>query len=535
MPKTPDAPLLDKRSLEALLQSRFASGFARLSDIPDPAGLTDAAKAARRIADAIRNNERIALVGDYDVDGVTATAVTTLFFRQIPYPLEVVIPNRFTDGYGVSEGVLERLDADVVFTVDNGINAFGAAEACKRRGIDLIITDHHTPSETLPDAYAVVDPKRRDDTYAFPEICGAQVAWMLMALIKKELGLAIDMGQFLELLALAVIADVMPLVGINRAIVQAGLAQMEASSRPMSVIIREALGKTKLGAEDIGFQVAPRINAAGRLEDASIALAFLTADDERTAYKQYELLTQLNTLRKSIEAEATDEAIALVRPEDRVIVVAHEGWHEGVVGIVAARLVQRFERPVIVLSIEDGLAKGSARSLGNVSIYDLIASQAPLMHKFGGHKMAAGLSLDAADIDAFRNGVNAAAAGLHPDDFLPVEEIVGQLDTGSVDFELLDILERFEPYGEGNPRPRFLARDAEVVGIRYLGSDGDHSRVSLRLFRHERQTFDLMAFRRRLERPANGKLTCSYTLTRNEFNGRVSIQMMLERLYPKEK
>ncbi len=531
MPKVPDAPLLDKHALEALLRSRFASGFARLSDIPDPAGLTDAPKAAKRIADAIRNKERIALVGDYDVDGVTATALTTLFFRQIPYPLEVVIPNRFNDGYGVSENVLQRIDADVVFTVDNGINAFGAAEVCKARGIDLIITDHHTPSDSLPDAYAVVNPKRSDDTYAFPEICGAQVAWLFMALIKKELGLSIDMGQFLELLALAIIADVMPLVGINRAIVQAGLTQMESSARPMSVIIREALGKEKLNAEDIGFLVAPRINAAGRLEDASVALEFLIAEDEKRAFKQFDLLTQLNTLRKAIEAEAADEAVALVRPQDRVIVVANEGWHEGVVGIVAARLVQRFERPAIVLSIEEGVAKGSARSLGNVSIYDLIATQAELLGKFGGHKMAAGLSLAAADIDAFRDGINAAAADLDPDDFLPVEELVGQLDTGSVDFELLQILERYEPYGEGNPRPRFLARDAEVVGIRYLGSDGDHSKVSLRLFRHERQTFDLMAFRRRVERPENGRMTCSYTLSRNEWNGRVSIQMMLERLY----
>lgn len=531
MPKAPEAPLLDKRALEALLQSRFAAGFARLSDIPDPVKLTDAEKAARRIADAVRSGERIALVGDYDVDGVTATAITALFFRQIPYPLDVTIPNRFTDGYGVSEPVLERIDADVVFTVDNGINAFAAADACRRRGIDLIITDHHTPAASLPDAYAVVNPKRTDDAYPFPDICGAQVAWMLMALIKKELGLAIDMGQFLELLALAVIADVMPLVGVNRAIVQAGLGQMERSHRPMSVIIREALGKTKLAAEDIGFQIAPRLNAAGRLEDASIAFDFLTAEDEKSAFHQFELLTQLNTLRKSIEAEATDEAVALVSGEDRVIVVAREGWHEGVVGIVASRLVHRYEKPVIVLSIENGIAKGSARSIGNVSIYDLIASQSELLLKFGGHKMAAGLSMSAEHIDAFRTGINSAAAAVDPDDYLPVEEIVGQLDTGSVDMELLEILDRFEPYGEGNPRPRFLAKDAEIVGIRYLGSEGDHSKVSLRLFKHERQTFDLMAFRRRLERPSDGRLTCSYTLSKNEWGGRVSIQMMLERLY----
>ena len=531
MPNIPEVPLVDKAALQRLLEARFTSGFLSLSDIPHPSQLLHAEKAARRIADAVRGGERIALVGDYDVDGVTATALSVLFFRQIPYPLQVVIPNRFTDGYGVSPGVLDRIEADVVFTVDNGINAFEAAEVCKARGIDLIITDHHTPSDSLPDAYAVVDPKREDDRYPFPEICGAQVAWLLLALVKRELGLSVDMRQFLELLALAVIADVMPLTGINRAIVQAGLRQMSRSKRPASVIIREALDTTKLGADDIAFQIAPRLNAAGRLEDAAIALEFLTAEDETAAYRQFERLTQLNSFRKAIEAETTEAAVSQVDPADRIIVVAGEGWHEGVVGIVASRLVQRFERPAIVLSIDGERAKGSARSIGNISIYDLIASQAPLLQKFGGHKMAAGLALSREDIGRFKNGINEEAAKLDAEDFLPTEEIVGRLEAGSVDFELLEILERFEPYGEGNPRPRFLAKEAEVVGVRYLGSDGDHSKVSLRLYPHERETFDLLAFRRRMEAPANGKLTCSYTLAKNEYNGRVSIQMMLERLY----
>lgn len=531
MPKAPDVPLLDKSSLERLLNQRFGTGFDKLSDIPDPALLVDAEKAAERIATAVRRGERIALVGDYDVDGVTSTALVTLFFRQIPCPLFVTIPNRFSDGYGVSPGVLERIDADVVFTVDNGINAFAAAEVCRERGIDLIITDHHTPAETLPDVYAVVNPRRSDDTYPFPDICGAQVAWLLMALVKKKLGLKVDMGQFLELLALAVIADVMPLVGINRTIVQAGLRQMQRSDRPASVIIREALNKTRLSAEDIGFQVAPRLNAAGRLEDAQIALAFLTAEDTATAYRQFDLLTQLNTMRKAIEAEATEEALSFIKETDRVIVAAHEGWHEGVVGIVAARLVQRFEKPAIVLSIEGERAKGSARSLGAVSIYDLIATQHTLLEKFGGHAMAAGLSLKVEHLEAFHAGLNAEAAKLDPEDFRPVEAVMGQLAPSCVDFELLELLERFEPYGEGNPRPRFLARDAEVTEIRYLGSEGDHSKVSLRLDRQDERTYDLIAFRRRIERPKKGRMTCSFTLNKNEFNGRTSIQLMLERLY----
>ena len=531
MPKTPEVPLLNKAALTKLLQARFDEGFSKLSDIPDPRLLHHGERAAVRIANAIRQGEKIALVGDYDVDGVTATALTTLFFRQIPYPIEVVIPNRFNDGYGVSANVLERLDADLIFTVDNGINAFEAAEVCKARGSDLIITDHHTPSETLPDVYAIVDPKLDACSYPFQEICGAQVAWLLMGLVKQELGLGIDMKQFLELLALAVVADVMPLVGINRAIVQAGLKQMMTSQRPSSVIIREFLNKSSLSSEDIGFQIAPRINSAGRLEDASIALEFLTAENDAKAYHQFELLNQLNTLRKATEADATEEAMAQVNSDDLIIVVAGENWHEGVVGIVASRLVGKFGKPAIVLNVNDQRAKGSARSIGEVSIYDLIKSQEGLLEKFGGHKMAAGLSMDVSNLDAFRKGLNVMAAKLNPDDFLPKEEIVGSLNGSEIDFDLLRTLEQFEPYGEGNPRPRFLAHSAEVVGIKLLGADRSHSKVTLRMQPHERNTFDLMAFRQVLTVPDDRTMTCSYTLNKNEFNGKVSIQLMLERIY----
>ena len=531
MSKTPEVPLLDKHSLHRVLSERFDGGFSRLSDIPAPSLLKDATKAAQRIAKAIANNERITLVGDYDVDGVTSTALVTLFFRQIPYPLEVIIPNRFTDGYGVSPTLLERIEADLIITVDNGISAIEAADICKARGIDLIITDHHTPGARLPDAYAIVDPKLPECTYPFPEICGAQVAWLVMAELKRELGAAIDMKQFLELLALAVVADVMPLTGINRAIVQAGLQQMMHSARPASVIIREFLNKSSLSSEDIGFQIAPRLNSAGRLEDASIALEFLVAEDESSAFKQFELLDQLNNLRKATEADVTEQADTYVIHTDDIIVVAGEGWHEGVVGIVAARLVQKYGKPAIVLSIENGRAKGSARSIGNIDIYELINEQAALLSKFGGHKMAAGLSMDVNAVEPFRKAINEAAKRLHPDDFLPSEMILGELQSGCIDFDLLKILESFEPYGEGNPRPRFLVKDAEVVSVKRFGSDQSHSRLNLRFYSHERQTHEILAFRQLLEVPSERRITCSYTINKNEFNGRVSLQMMLERIY----
>jgi single-stranded-DNA-specific exonuclease len=452
------------------------------------------------------------------------------FFKAIGYPIEATIPNRFTDGYGVSEKIIDRIEADLVITVDNGINAFGAAEACKKRGIDLIITDHHTPSATLPDAFAIVDPKLENCAYPFKEICGAQVAWLLMGLIKKEIGSSVNLAQLMDLLCLAIVADVMPLQDINRTLVIKGLEQMSKSQRPCMVIIRDMLAKNTLSAEDIAFQVAPRVNSAGRMEDASIALDFLTADNENLAYKQYELLNQLNNIRKSTEAEATENAIRQVQPKDNIIVVAAEGWHEGVVGIVASRLVQRFGKPAIVLSIENGIAKGSARSVGNISIYDLIKANDSFLEKFGGHKMAAGLGLKEENIQVFKEAINTTAEMIPAKDYIPQEEVLGEIESSAIDFELLTLLEQFEPYGEANPRPRFLASSAQVVSVKRLGKEKEHAKIELRLNLQDAQTYDLMYFRCEEELRAGQEITCSYTLNKNVFNGRTSIQFMLDRI-----
>lgn len=527
----PEVPLLDHLSLRDFLARRFENHYEKLSDIPHPDHLKDARKGAQRLVRAIRDRETIAVVGDYDVDGVTSTAIVKRFFDLIPYPLTTVIPNRFTDGYGVSRGVLERINADVIFTVDNGINALEAAAVCRERGCDLIITDHHTPSDTLPDAYAIINPKQSDCPYPFKEICGAQVAWLLMGLLKQELNLSLDMRQFFPFLALAVIADVMPLVGINRAIVKAGLERMQTSPLPPFALIRDFLNRSSITSEDIAFQIAPRINSAGRLEDASIALKFLLAGTTAQAFDQFELLSSLNTLRKETEAHTTHEAMTHVRETDPIIVVAGEGWNEGVVGIVASRLVNHFQKPAIVLSIHNGIAKGSGRSIGNVDLYTLIKSQEELLDKFGGHKMAAGLSMDVGNVERFRSGINVMASTLDPAHFIPQSDIVGELDHRAINFELLELLEHFEPYGEGNPRPRFLMRDAEVVSIKLFGSDKSHSRLELKPSPVVPKTLELIAFRRTLECPDTKKISCSYTVTKNEWGGKVSLQLMVERLF----
>ena len=523
--------ILTKQKLFELLSSRLKDEEKKLSQIPNPALLQDAPNAALKIADAIRENKKITLVGDYDVDGVSSTAIMVDFFKQIPYPLEAIIPNRFRDGYGVSPNILERIDADLVITVDNGISAIEAAQICKNRNIELIITDHHTPGDILPEAFAIVDPKLATDTYPFKEICGAQVAWLLLALVKKELNLAIEMKQFLDILAIAIIADIMPLIDINRTLVKEGLKLIITSNRPSSIIIRDFLNKSNITSEDIAFAIAPRINSAGRLQDASIALEFFTAQDTHTAYKQFELLGKLNDLRKDTEKQTTLNAIEKVDENDKVIVVAGEGWHEGVVGIVAARLVDKFSKPAIVLSIDNGVAKGSARSIGDVNIYELIKANEQLLTKFGGHKMAAGLGLKEENIAAFREAINATAAKLNPEDFIAKEQTLGIFSTDEIDLELLDLLESFEPYGEANPRPSFLLENAEVVSIKLMGSDKSHSRIEVRQYPHQRKTVELVAFRTVFEMPKDKKISCSYKIAKNEFNNRVSAQLLINKIY----
>ncbi|MDT8339228.1 MAG: single-stranded-DNA-specific exonuclease RecJ [Sulfurimonas sp.] len=526
-----DVPILNKSALFELLSQRFDTQEKTLSQIPNPNLLHDASRAAKKIAAAIRENKKITLVGDYDVDGVSATAIMVDFFRQIPYPLQTIIPNRFSDGYGVSPNVLKRVDADIVITVDNGITAIEATEICKERGIELIITDHHTPLETLPEAYAIVNPKLSRCSYPFEEICGAQVAWLLLGLVKKELSLDIDMKGFLDILCIAVIADIMPLTDINRAIVKEGLKILMHSKRPSSIIIRDFLNKSSITSEDIAFAIAPRINSAGRLEDASIALEFLTAKTTNEAYTQFEKLNSLNELRRTTEAQTTNEAFELVNEEETIIVVAKEGWHEGVVGIVASRLVDHFSKPAIVLSIKNGVAKGSARSIGNINIYELIKQNSSLLTKFGGHKMAAGLSLEDKNIDLFKAALNKSASKLSPADFLSLEKVMGILPSDEIDFGLLELLESFEPYGEANSRPLFLIKDAQVVEIKYFGKDKSHTKVLLKQFAHERKPIELILFKKILEMPSEKKLTCSYGVTKNEFNSRVSVQLIINKIY----
>lgn len=517
--------------IEATLLSRFEGKFHKLSDIPDPALLKDGLKAAQRIAGAIKGGENITVVGDYDVDGVTSTAIMTDFFRLINYPLTTIIPNRFSDGYGISPNVMQRINnAQLIITVDNGINANAAADICKQRGIDLIITDHHTPSPVLPDAFAIVDPKLSDCPYPFKEICGAQVAWLVLALVKKELNADVNMSSFLDLLSVAIIADVMPLISINRAMVQSGLKKIAQAYRPAMIALCSYLNKELITAEDIGFQIAPRINSAGRMDDASHALAFLTANDPQVAFEALEKLDRLNIYRKDVEANATQEAMDMVNPDDTIIVVAHKNWHEGVVGIVASRLVDKFGKPALVLAISDGIAKGSARSIGDVNLHELLVLSDTHLQKYGGHKMAAGLSLQEKDLQAFKDEINSHGSKLDASLFIPKDQIMGELYSKDIDFKLFSMIENFEPFGEGNLRPKFLMKDVKANFVKRMGKDKMTLGFSVES-PFEQYGLKAVAFRNNDDLQNGQKLSFSYTLNKNEFRDKVNLQLMLDKLY----
>ncbi len=521
---------ITKEALYHLLYARFDGYSERLNDIPSPELLHDSMKAAKRIAKAVKNKERIHIVGDYDVDGVTATALSLDFFEHINYSIDSTIPNRFKDGYGISPKIMERIDADLIITVDNGINALEAAQICKERGIDLIITDHHTPGDILPDAYAIVNPKHPKCSYPFKEICGAQVAWLLWALVKKELHLDINMSQYLDLLSLAVIADVMPLIGMNRAMVKSGLKHIAHSQRPAMQAFMMQTHKTSLTSEDISFQLAPRINSAGRMEDAMFALNFLRSRTLDEALKSLETLTQLNNYRKDIEAQATQEAYEQVNLDDTIIVVAAPSWHEGVVGIVASRLVDRFKKPAIVLSIEGERAKGSARSIGSVNIFELISASSIYLEKFGGHMMAAGLGLKTQNIQAFKAHINQEAQKIPKKDFIEHNSILGILEPDDVSFELLELIESFEPYGEGNPRPKFLFKNINAQYVKRMGNESQHLRFNI-AHKDEPYGLSVVAFNYDKTLQNNALIDMSFTLNRNVYGGKTTIQLMLDRIY----
>jgi len=458
--------MLTKSKIKEILSNRIEELSS--SKLPHFLLLSDIKKASERIVTAINRGEKIAVVGDYDADGVCSSAIMNLFFKKLGVDVEVVIPDRFEHGYGLSVKLLNQIEADLIITVDNGITSFESAKECEKRGIDLIITDHHTPLITeneeifkLPDAYAVVNPKTSLD-FPFKEICGAEVAWYLCAAVKAELKAEIDLREFTDILCIAIVADVMPLTHMNRTLVNMGLKRLNRGEKPFSKALKRFFNK-EFKSEDIAFQIAPRINSAGRMANAITAYRFFISETEQEAYSYLMELDSYNNERKEVEKNALES----IEVGDEDFIVIKGDYHEGVVGIIASRLVHRYKKPAIVFCEEDGKLKGSGRSLGNIDIFSLVSECADLLEGFGGHKMACGMKLKSENFEELKKTLNKKIEKYSKDDFFIEDYVLGYLPFSEIDLELLDILDAYEPYGESNPKPKFIS-SAKIEHIQNL-------------------------------------------------------------------
>ena len=458
-------------------------------ELTDPSLLADMDAACQRIWKAIDNGETIAVFGDYDVDGVTATALLYQHLKGMGAAVKCMLPSREGDGYGLSKNAIQSMHnkgCSLIVTVDNGISAVEEAEFAASLGMDLIITDHHLPPETLPKAVAVVDPRREDDHSPFKGLCGAGVAFKLCAALDgcppEEM-----LDYCGDLAAVGTVADVMPLVGENRTLVKAGLRQLQQTDRPGFGALLEEVGLAgkPVTAENISYAIAPRINAAGRMDNAVTALQLVLCEDPERAGELAHKLNDINALRQETEQQIFKAAEELLeqqpeRLDDRIMLLWGRDWHPGVIGIVASRLVERTGRPVIVVTIDaNGEGKGSGRSVQGFNLHACIGSCADLLVRYGGHAMAAGLSVREENLPQLRRRLNEWAARECPVLHTPPLTCDVAIHLDRITVESVRHLDQLAPYGAENPTPVFLLQNAVVDGV-YPVSEGRHSRLRLR-------------------------------------------------------
>jgi single-stranded-DNA-specific exonuclease len=514
-----------------------------LDQLYDPFRLAGLECAADRLLTAITNKERISVHGDYDVDGITSTVILRRALELLGGNVTHFIPERLTDGYGLQPATVDRLHGEgvqLIVSVDCGIRGADAARRARDLGVDLIITDHHEPDSELPDACAVVNPKRHDCSYPDKNLAGVGVALKLVQALCQRAGKAAWLPAFVKIASIGTLADVVPLVGENRIIAKLGLQMLTRG--PHKVGLRALLeaaglnGKT-IDSYHIGFMVAPRINAAGRMSTPDIATRLLLAADEAMGEEAKALAEQLeaeNTRRRQEDQEILAKAKKIVDTDPdvgahSVLVVAGEGWHRGVIGIVASKLVDAYYRPAIVLSIDGDVTHGSCRSIAGFDMLACLESCAPLMTRFGGHKAAAGLQLDSSRIKEFRLAVNAHAdTCLGPDDLRPRLWLDGPLAFHELNERVMSEFAALAPFGPGNPRPRFHTGPVSIVdGPRLLKER--HLKMSVKQNGRVMRAIQWNAAEQsdRLTAKKDG-VEIAYTVEENEYQGTKYVELRVD-------
>ena len=513
-----------------------------LSDLHDPWALADLRPAVDRLLAAVARHERIAVHGDYDVDGITSTVILRRCLELLGADVVHFIPERLKDGYGLLPSTVERLHAEgarVIVSVDCGIRAGEAARRARELGVDLIITDHHEPEATLPPALAVVNPKRADCSYPDKNLAGVGVALKVVQGLCLRTGREKWLPAFVKIAAIGTLADVVPLVGENRVIAKLGLELLTKGPHKVGLrALLEASGLTgrTIDSYHIGFVLAPRVNAAGRMSTPDIATRLLLAADEGLIDEARALAEQLNVenlRRQEEEAAIVAEARRIVETDPdigarTVLVVGGEGWHRGVIGIVASKLVDAFHRPAVVLSIDGDVAHGSCRSIPGFDMLAGLDTCAPLLVRYGGHRMAAGLALEADRIKEFRARVNEYAdERLGPDDLRPRLRIDDALAFRGISGRLAGQLAALAPYGPGNPRPVFCASGVDIVdGPRRLKER--HYKMALRQDGRVMRAISWRgADRHAFLESHHAPVDVAFSLDRNEFNGETYLELSL--------
>ncbi len=513
-----------------------------VKNIISPYGMLDMERAVDRIYRAINDHEKIVIYGDYDVDGITSTALLYDFLKSNGADVSYYIPDRKDEGYGINIMAVNKLSRalnKLMITVDCGITAVGEVEFSKLQGMDVIITDHHTCKERIPTAAeAVINPKREDDTYPFKDLAGVGVAFKLVLALAIKLGINTNecFNRYVDIVAIGTIADVVSLTGENRIFVNKGLIAIQNSPRPGVRALLEVSGALNKGVTPItiGFSIAPRLNAAGRLSNATTSVELLLEKNYSKALEIANSLDEENKKRQEMERTIFAEALDMIKADvnfdkKKVIVLAREDWHHGIIGIAASKLNELFYKPCILISYSNGIGKGSGRSIPSMNLFDALSHCSDVLSDFGGHAIAAGLSINMADFDAFCEKINKYAdVLLSDDDMVPRLKIDCPLSSQNITLAGAKLISRLEPFGTGNEKPVFSLLDAEVVSISAVGNENQHLRM--RIIKDNIAIncigFGMAEFANRIK--PRSRVDVAFTLEVNNYMNNESVQLSLK-------
>ncbi|MGC4040714.1 MAG: single-stranded-DNA-specific exonuclease RecJ [Flavobacterium sp.] len=534
------ASLLVQRGIETFEEARqfFRPG---LDDLHDPYLMKDMDKAVARIEKAIAKEECILVFGDYDVDGTTAVSLMSGYLRSYYENVATYIPDRYDEGYGISYKGIDFADDNgftLIIALDCGIKSIDHIAYAKDKGIDFIICDHHRPGDELPKAAAILDPKRDDCSYPYDELCGCGVGFKLVQALAQNRNQTIeDLIPYLDLVATAIAADIVPITGENRVLAKFGLDVINTFPRPGIKALVQNVKKKSLTITDVVFSIAPRINAAGRIKHGNAAVALLTEFNLEQAEIFASEIEQHNSDRKNLDKQITYEALEQIQEnneqQDFATVVYSEGWHKGVIGIVASRLIETYYRPTIVFTKSGDKLAASARSVKGFDVYNALENVSELLEQFGGHMYAAGMTLKEENYPAFKKAFEKTVKEtIHPDLLIPEVAIDAEINFDEIDEKLVRLLHQFEPFGPQNMSPVFLTKNLKDSGYaKTLGADKEHLKLFLK--QNGSEGFGAIGFGlgKKLDSVAGQKpFDAVYHIEENEFNGNVTIQLRLKDL-----